>query len=142
MNATNERVSTVDILILEDDPVHRMLLEAEFKGDSYSRKCAADAAQALELMQSEGASYQIGILDLKVPAAASDFPQIEPALRVIEEARKLFPKMIIIAISSIFITEEIKARLDAVGTKRVFLKPFPIEDLHDFVDSLRPIALG
>src|SRR5690242_20553428 len=108
MNATSEKVSAIDILILEDDPVHRMLLEAEFKGDSYARNGAADAAQALELMQSEGASYKIGILDLKVPAAASDFAQIEPALRVIETARKLFPKMIIIPISSILITEEIQ----------------------------------
>ncbi len=135
MNAERERISTIGILVLEDDPVHRLLLEHEFQGGSYSLKSAADAAAALQLIRSEDASYQIGIFDLKVPADVGDFPQTDAALKVIEAARKCFPRMVIVTISSIFIGEDVQARLDAVGAKPPFSKPFSLEKLHVFVDS-------
>ncbi len=137
MNAVGEPTITISLLLLEDDPVHRLLLEHEFQGDGYLVQSSGDASEAIRLIQQPNSSYDIGIFDLKVPATAGDFPQIEAALGVIRYARKAFPAMVVITISSVFITTEIQSQLEALGVKITFPKPFSLDKLHQFVDGCR-----
>ncbi len=136
MSALSEQAATVAMLVLEDDPVGRLLIEHEFQGNIYKVESAGDAAAALKLMRGQGTDFQIGIFDLKVPGDTGQAASPEAGLDAIEMARRTFPAMMIITISSIFITEEIQKRLDCAGVKKILSKPFNYEDLHSFVDSL------
>jgi CheY-like chemotaxis protein len=138
MNAVSEHTSTVSILVLEDDPVHRLLLEHEFQGNRYALQSVGDAAVALHLIRSGDVTYHVGIFDLKVPSEAGDFPKTEAALSVIEAARQAFPKMTIVTISSIFLGEDLRSRLEALGVRDNFPKPFSLEKLHEYVDACLP----
>jgi hypothetical protein len=56
------------------------------------------------------ANYQVGIFDLKIPSGTGSF-NTQSALQVIEAARRAFPRMIIVTISSVFLDETLRARL-------------------------------
>lgn len=130
-----EQTSAVGILALEDDPVFRLLLEHEFPNDRYNVTLASNAEAALRLLQAPMANYQIAIVDLKVPSEEGGFPSVEPALMIIEAARKVFPRIIIITISSVFLNENLRLRLLQSGVGQNLPKPFSLHRLHEVVDG-------
>ena len=134
MNALVETIASQSIFVLEDDPVHRLLLEHEFEADRYSLNSAADATSAMALI-ANGRNYKVGIFDLKVPIGLGEPPTTDSSLRVITAARNAFPSMVIFTISSIILTEDVKARLKELGVKSILPKPFSMDVLHDLVDS-------
>ena len=134
MSSVSERAAS--IFVLEDDSTHQLLLQHEFQGDRYAVTMAGDAAEAMDLISKDGATFDLGIFDLKVPEKAGDpAKDTGPALQVIETARRRFPAMTILTISSVFLGEELRRRMEDLSVKEIFAKPFSLEKLHEFVDA-------
>ncbi|GLK80355.1 sigma-54-dependent transcriptional regulator [Methylopila turkensis] len=55
------------ILIVDDDPVQRRLLEAQARRFGYEARTAEDGAEALEALTAPGAAYDLMFLDLAMP---------------------------------------------------------------------------
>ena len=55
------------VLIVDDDPVQRRLLEAQVRRFGYEARTAEDGADALEALTARGAAYDIVFLDLVMP---------------------------------------------------------------------------
>ena len=122
------------IFVLEDDPVNRRLIELEFEGEGYALSLAGDSQTALDLISSNG-NYEVGIFDLRIPNHVGDVPEVEEALKVLDAARSAMPLMSIVTISSVFIGDELKERLDRLRVSKVFSKPFSLNELHQFIDA-------
>lgn len=139
MITTAETAAILHLLVVEDDALHKLLLEHEFEGQGYDVKSAGDASEALALLSPE-AGFEVGIFDLKIPPETGAFPTVEGALQVIERARHLFPTMVIVTISSVFLGEELRERLTELRVETNFPKPFSHDKLHQLVDSCRSSA--
>ena len=131
MTATVSRTAK-RVLVLEDDPVYRRLLEYEFVGQSYSVVSATEADSAIEKLSAEGTSFDLGIFDMKIPPRAGEPLNRTEGFRVLEWARKQFPEMVLIAITSINV-DDIAERMTDLKVK-VFHRPISVSEIHKFVD--------
>ena len=135
MSALSQHLDTINILILEDDPSNRLVLEYEFPRPKYAVSLVNDTADARNVLSQPDRTFQLGIFDLKVPLSPGSFPDPKNGLLAIEAARKAFPDMIIVTISSIFITEEIRVKMQQLRVSKDFPKPFLIEPFHSYIDA-------
>lgn len=130
------QASNISILVIEDDGLTRSLLEHEFQRKRYIVDCAGDLDTALRFLHAGNANYQLGIVDLRIPVSGEEgLSTTEAGLQAIEAARRAFPRMVIITMSSAFLSDGLRAQLTRLGVLENFSKPFSLVTLHEFVDS-------
>ena len=66
-NAAGRPWMTAVILIVDDDPVQRRLLEAQLRRFGHEARTAEDGLAAIEALTAEGAAYDLMFLDLAMP---------------------------------------------------------------------------
>lgn len=132
MNALSG-IATKNILLLEDDPVSRRLLEYEFRGEQYNLISVCEADPAVERLSQQDAFFDLGIFDMKVPARPGEVVRRDEGIRVLERARARFPAMALIAITSMD-TDDIKEKMDRLRVK-VFRRPIAVADIYRFANA-------
>jgi DNA-binding response OmpR family regulator len=117
--ARDETKQTLDILVVEDEPAVRDLVEQILRDEGYSVESAADGARALRLLQR--GHYRLLLLDLMMPGV--DGMDILRALR----AEPALRPPAILVFSALHERADVLAALEA-GADDYITKPFDIAD--------------
>jgi CheY-like chemotaxis protein len=121
------------ILIVEDNPVHRRLMENELRAD-YELAFAADSETALGYLKDPSSTFALVVLDSLIPARPSELPSTEEAMKVLDMAP---PRSIVVVVSGSS-TDQLRTQLMRFDVKRIFEKPFSLSEFRAYVDSLFP----
>lgn len=119
------------ILIIEDNPVHRRLMENELR-PNYELSFAADSQTALGYIHDKFLAFDLVVLDSLIPSRPGELATIDEALKILNEA----PMGSIVVVVSGTPTEHLKQQLANFKVKRVFEKPFSLTKFQEYVNSL------
>ena len=114
------------ILIVEDDPSVRTLLDSLLSGEGYDVRTASDGTGALQLAQQD--TPAVILLDVMMPDLGG--------VHVLDQLCKhdsLGSVPVVVVTGKVEMLGDLR---DRVGHDRVFLKPFVVADLLDRVASL------
>lgn len=114
-----------DILIVDDQPGIRMLLEELLKKEGYATRSAENGRDAL--IKTENERPDCVLLDMKMPGIDG----IE-VLRLLKEEWPTIPVIMMTAYGELELIEE---AMD-LGAERYFTKPFDIFEVRDAVNAL------
>ncbi len=126
--------SDARILIIEDDPTHRRLMQSELQ--RYSLEFADTSASALEHLKMD-APYDLVIVDQRLPERPGGRATTDEGVRILEvlQHEASGRQQVILVISS-YVDERVLKQAKAAKVKRIFEKPFALNAFRDFVDSL------
>ncbi len=114
------------ILVVDDDPVDRMILESLLTQEGHDLTFAEDGARALALYRKH--SFDLVVTDLVMPTFGG--------LRLIKEIIALAPDAAIIAISGM--SPEQLPLAEDYGARRVLRKPLTQDSLREAVSAVLP----
>ncbi len=114
------------ILIIDDEPVTRAMLEEMLKSAGHETVSAADGSEGLK--QYHARPSDLVITDLFMPE--------KDGLEVIRELRMRFPGVAIIAMSGKPIGGKMLAVAQALGAVEVLQKPFTSVEVLSIVDKV------
>jgi DNA-binding response OmpR family regulator len=116
------------ILVIDDDPQIRMLLEEALSHAGYDSIAVADGAQGVKLLLGDP-TVRLVITDILMPE--------KDGLAVIRDIRDRFPGVQVIAMSGGGVQglDFLKAAT-LMGARRAFRKPFKLAELLDAVREL------
>jgi len=118
------------ILIVEDNPVHRRLMENELRAN-YELAFAADSETALGYLRDPTATFDLVVLDSLIPSRPGELPTTEEAMKILGMA----PHSIVVVVSGSS-TDQLRKKLTQFDVKRIFEKPFSLSEFRAYVDSL------
>ncbi|MFN8651902.1 MAG: response regulator [Gemmatimonadales bacterium] len=121
----------VQILLVDDDPSARSAFQRVLERQGYSVIAAADARDALQLLEETHVPVDVLVTDVQMPGMLGD------ALAM--EVRRAWPDLPVLFVSG----EEAFQRLagEAGGRARFLLKPFGPDELAEGVAALlRPLG--
>ncbi|HSP16365.1 MAG TPA: response regulator [Thermoanaerobaculia bacterium] len=125
MNTTKK----VSLLIVDDDPPIRRLLERVAVRAGFDVDTARDGVEALEKMEKR--QYAIAIIDLMMPRLSG--------YDLVQKISLLDPRPVIIVATAL--TNGDVAKIDDTLVRRVIRKPFDVKSVADaLVDTARHIA--
>jgi CheY-like chemotaxis protein len=113
-------MAPVTILLVDDDPLIRLLGRELLEHQGYQVKAAGDGVEALRLYRSLG-KVDLVILDYYLPD--------QNGLEVLEQLKALDPKVRVIMASGFFSPQEV-ARLAEGGAQGVIHKPYHLAELE------------
>jgi CheY-like chemotaxis protein len=117
------------ILVVEDDPDIRQLLQDCLQVKGYRVQPAIDGVQALDAVHAE--SFEGMILDIGIPAING--------MDVLQKIRRWDQKIPIVMITASG-TKELAVRAISMGAQAYMLKPFDVDELHRVADYwFRPL---
>ena len=120
------------VLIIEDNPVHRRLMENELQGE-YDLVFAADSQTALAYLGSpQATSFDLIVLDLFIPERIGELPNSDEAMKILSSSRR-GPAVVLISGSP---TEALRSQFGQLEIKRIFEKPFSLTEFREYIDSL------
>lgn len=113
------------ILIVDDQPGIRLLLQELFKRENYDTKVAENGLEAIRFIEVE--QPDCVLLDMKMPGMSG--------IDVLKELKKKWPDLPIIMMTAY---DEVELTTEAleIGAVRYFTKPFDIFELRDAVHEL------
>ncbi len=113
------------ILIVEDDPVHRFILEHEFRS-SYHLEFASDEAKALSYLNSDQlGEFDVMVLDLRLPeAAGADGTSIDCGLHILRELQAVTSRKPMVYVMSGSLFNSTRTEVKKLGAKDIVEKPF------------------
>lgn len=113
------------ILIVDDQPGIRLLLEELFRKENYATKLASNGVEALHTVQ-QGEPDCI-LLDMKMPGMEG--------IEVLKQLRKKWPEIPVIMMTAY---DELRLTEQALemGAVKYFTKPFDIFEVRDAVNYL------
>ncbi len=111
---------TETLLIVEDEPPLRFLLEAALSRKGYVVASASDGLEAIERLSDQGRTYDAVLLDLNMPGANG----VE-VLRVIRATHPALKVMILTG----HLTSEARADFVSLGQKEFLKKPYTLDEL-------------
>lgn len=113
------------VLIVDDQPGIRFLLEELFKKEEYNTESAENGGEALRKVQ--GHQPDCILLDMKMPGI--------DGIEVLKQIKKDWPAIPVIMMTAYGELELTEKALD-LGAERYFTKPFDIFEVRDAVNSL------
>jgi CheY-like chemotaxis protein len=117
------------ILVVDDDPDIRQLLQDRLRAKGYRAQSAADGVQALEAVRAE--TFEGMILDISLPSMDG-----MDVLRQIRKWDQQIPIVMVTASGS----KELAVRAISMGAQAYLLKPFDVDELQRIVEYLfRPL---
>jgi DNA-binding NtrC family response regulator len=130
-----ESPRTKRILIVEDDPVHRRLLEEELR-QKYDLEFAADSKSALQLIDRSLSDYHLVIVDLRIPPQTGALPSADEGFKILQTIQKSHSRLPIVLVTSGSLIDRLSKQVMTLGVKKIFEKPFFLDEFRDFIDSL------
>ncbi len=118
-----------DILIVDDEPDIREMLELMLKKAGYETECAQNGEVALEILN-KGKRFKLLVTDVVMPEM--------DGVTTIMEVIKKFPNMKVLAMSGggVIPSETYLEMADKLGACRTFAKPLNIKEFLDAVKEL------
>jgi signal transduction histidine kinase/ActR/RegA family two-component response regulator len=117
------------ILVVDDDPDIRQLLQDRLRAKGYRVQSAADGVRALEAVRSE--TFEGMILDIGV--------SLMDGMGVLQEIRR-WDQQIPIVMATASGSKELAVRAIGMGAQAYLLKPFDVDELQRIVDYwFRPL---
>jgi CheY-like chemotaxis protein len=117
------------ILVVDDDPDIRQLLQDRLRAKGYRVQSAADGVRALEAVRSE--TFEGMILDIGV--------SLMDGMGVLQEIRR-WDQQIPIVMATASGSKELAIRAIGMGAQAYLLKPFDVDELQRIVDYwFRPL---
>lgn len=113
------------VLIVDDQPGIRLLLEEVFKKEAYETKSAKNGGEALQIIEQKAPDCVL--LDMKMPGI--------DGIEVLERIKKGWPDIPVIMMTAYGETE-LTEQTEKLGAERYFTKPFDIFEVRDAVNSL------
>lgn len=121
------------ILYVDDDEMIAFLMERLLQREGYRVTVFTHAAQALAAVRDQAEPFDLVITDYNMPGMSGlDFA------RAVRELRPDSP----VAITSGYISEELRAQAPAAGVSELIYKPNTVEELFAAVDRLARTVLG
>jgi len=111
------------VLVVDDEPLIRWSVAESLADLGYDVEQAADAAAALRMVTADGNSFDVLVVDLRLPDMED--------LSLLGTLRQLLPAATLILMSA-FTTPEIIADAERMGA-RVIHKPFELDELTALV---------
>lgn len=118
------------VLIVEDNAVHRRLMENELRRD-YDLVLAFDS-QTAEAHLTSGPAFDLVILDLLIPRRHGELATASESVRILRQSTA-GPAVVVVSGSP---TEHLRLQLEKLGVRRIFEKPFSLTEFRDYVESL------
>ena len=121
----NSQESALRILVVDDDETIRMLLSRFFEMQNYVAETAADGETALQLVRSQ--PFDVIFVDFQMPGITG--------LEFTTQVRQQYPNLPIALITGVAhrLTD---ADLEQAGVTKLFTKPFDLDDLSEWLESL------
>ncbi len=110
------------ILVVDDEPNYRSLIEYHFDGAGWRIITAASGAEALDMLRFE--KVDLVITDMKMPKM--------DGLDLVTELRKLLPAVPVIVMTGYALEDRLKTALSLEKLSHLF-KPFSLDDLASLV---------
>ena len=121
-------ISTLKILIAEDDKVNQLAISSFVKKIGHISKCVNDGAEALQLLQSD--QFDLILMDIQMP----NLDGVETAI-AIRNSNKNFSKIPIIALTAHAMAGD-REKFLAHGMDGYLSKPIILEDLKNAIDQI------
>jgi len=103
------------VLVVEDDPCLRPLIQAVLSANGFDPRCAANAAEALSVSEQTGKTLQVALVDLTLPGAMT-------GEELIEQLKGQNPNLSLVITSGRLPPEDLLERLrDAAYLQKPFL---------------------
>ncbi|MFI5160312.1 MAG: response regulator [Sphingobacteriales bacterium] len=118
--ADSEYLQGLKILIVEDNQINMMIAKKMLSGKHAECGCAYNGKEALEML-AKNPEYDIILLDLEMP--------VMDGYTAIQELKKIYPKLPVIALTASLIDEHLVAALLESGFSDCILKPFQPQHL-------------
>lgn len=133
MSNTYSEQRSQRILIVEDDPVHRRLMESELK-DSFELDLVPDSESALARLRGDGKSrYAAIIIDLRLPSSIGHAPSTDEGRRILNQIKKGNSTATVVLVVSGNILPKTKSELKELGVTRCFEKPFSPSEFGHYI---------
>lgn len=113
------------ILIVDDQPGIRLLLEELFRRESYETKVAANGIEALQKIEQQRPDCVL--LDMKMPGM--------DGIDVLKKLKTNWPELPVIMMTAYDETQLTEEALE-IGALRYFTKPFDIFEVRDAVRAI------
>ena len=141
MRKPPKSLRTKRVLIIEDDPVHRLMIERELQ-QRYEIDFAADSQTSLAcLLGGQSSSYDLVVVDLRIPARIGEPAQIEEGYKVLRGLRKNSTSSSTILVVSGNVVDQTRRAVKKLGVQHIIEKPFSPREFGEFVDSLLDTSL-
>ncbi|MYL83454.1 PAS domain S-box protein [Desulfovibrio aerotolerans] len=121
-------ISTLKILIAEDDKVNQLAISSFVKKIGHISKCVNDGAEALQLLQSD--QFDLILMDIQMP----NLDGVETTI-AIRNSNKNFSKIPIIALTAHAMAGD-RENFLAHGMNGYLSKPIILEDLKNAIDQI------
>ncbi|MNH04574.1 Sporulation initiation phosphotransferase F [compost metagenome] len=115
------------VLVVEDEPVIRMILKDYLSGEGYHVLVAEDGEQAFKILASKP-HLDLMVTDFRLPGGISGVEIAEPAV-------KLRPELKVIFISG-FPAEILESGSPIARKAPILAKPFDLDTLRDQIQDL------
>lgn len=127
---------TKRILIVEDDPVHRRLMENALQ-QRYELDFAPDSQSALaHLVEGRPSAYDLVVVDLRIPARMGEQATTEEGCKILRTLQKNGVLSPIVLVVSGNMIDRTRRQVEDLGVQKIFEKPFSLREFREFVDSL------
>ena len=111
---------TESLLIVEDEPPLRMLLEVALSRKGYQVMSASDGLEAIERMSDPSKKFDAVLLDLNMPGANG--------VEVLRVIRATHPELKVLILTG-HLTPEARTEFDHLGQKEFLKKPYTLDEL-------------
>ena len=121
-------MSLREILIVDDQPGIRLLLNEVFKKDGFHTHLAATGLEALKIAQTT--ALDCVLLDMKIPGM--------DGLEILKRLKMQQPDLPVIMMTA-YIEQNVIDHATALGVTKYFTKPFNIFEMRDEVKTILAI---
>jgi CheY-like chemotaxis protein len=125
------------VLIVEDNAVHRRLMENELRRD-YDLVLAVDS-QTAEAHLTADPAFDLVILDLLIPRRQGELATADESVRILRQSKVGTAVVVVVSGSP---TEHLRLQLEELRVQRIFEKPFSLTEFRDYIESLLGTTQG
>lgn len=117
-----------EILIVDDQPGIRLLLNEVFKKEGYNTHLAANGLDALKI--AEATALDCALLDMKIPGM--------DGLEILARLKKMQPDLPVVMMTA-YVEQHMIDSATELGVAKYFTKPFNIFEMRDEVKKILAI---
>ena len=118
-----------EILIVDDQPGIRLLLNEVFKKEGYNTHLAANGLDALKI--AEATALDCALLDMKIPGM--------DGLEILARLKKMQPDLPVVMMTA-YVEQHMIDSATELGVAKYFTKPFNIFEMRDEVKKILAIS--
>ena len=121
------------ILIIEDNPIHRRVLEKTLE-TVYYLDCAADSEQAFAKLAVN--RYDLVVVDLRLPERYGELATDVEGFRILKVLEKEYKNKLVVLGVSGHMTDYLERQINEFDiVNRIFEKPFSRYEIRTYIDE-------